>query len=192
MFALAACHHPRPGTLVPIPQPTGERESAGTTPQPVDTGSVTAKRAGSEGGLPPEMGVTLVRPPDDWFLSIRDAYFELDRHDLRADARQALTADAELLKQILKQIQSWDPAIQIIVEGHCDERGSAEYNLALGAMRADAAKDFLQSLGVPAATLGTISYGKERPQCTMQTEECWQKNRRAHLAPGNGKVNSKP
>jgi len=110
---------------------------------------------------------------------VLDAYFDLDRHELRADARQALSSDAELLEQIRSQ----DTAIQIIIEGHCDERGSAEYNLALGAMRADAAKQFLQSLGVPAELLRTISYGKERPQCTLQTEECWQKNRRAHLAP---------
>lgn len=108
---------------------------------------------------------------------MRDAYFDLDRHDLRADARQALVSDAELLKQVLSQY----PSIQVIIEGHCDERGSAEYNLALGAMRAGTAKEFLQSLGVPAAMLGTISYGKERPLCTLQTEECWQKNRRAHL-----------
>jgi len=72
----------------------------------------------------------------------------------------------------------------VIVEGHCDERGSAEYNLALGDRRATAAKDFLVQLGVPADRLKTISYGKERPQCTEENEQCWQRNRRAHLSPG--------
>jgi peptidoglycan-associated lipoprotein len=71
-----------------------------------------------------------------------------------------------------------------VVEGHCDERGSAEYNLGLGDRRATSAKEFLQQLGVPSDRLKTISYGKERPQCTEQNESCWQKNRRAHFAPG--------
>ncbi len=75
------------------------------------------------------------------------------------------------------------PSLAMTVEGHCDERGSAEYNLALGAMRADAARQFLAELGIPSSALKTISYGKERPQCTEATEQCWQKNRRAHLTP---------
>ena len=100
--------------------------------------------------------------------------------EIRADGRDALTHDAALLKQIFQQ----DPNFSVVVEGHCDERGSAEYNLALGDRRATAAKDFLVQLGVPADRLKTISYGKERPQCTEATEECWQKNRRAHLSPG--------
>lgn len=110
----------------------------------------------------------------------QDAYFDYDKSDIRADAREALTHDAALLKQIFQQ----DPNFTVVVEGHCDERGSAEYNLALGDRRATAAKDFLVQLGVPADKLKTISYGKERPQCTEATEDCWQKNRRAHLSPG--------
>ncbi|HTW65023.1 MAG TPA: peptidoglycan-associated lipoprotein Pal [Bryobacteraceae bacterium] len=110
----------------------------------------------------------------------QDAYFDYDKSDIRADARDALTHDAALLKQIFQQ----DPNFSVLVEGHCDERGSAEYNLALGDRRATAAKDFLVQAGVPADHLKTISYGKERPQCTEATEECWQKNRRAHLSPG--------
>jgi peptidoglycan-associated lipoprotein len=110
----------------------------------------------------------------------QDAFFDYDMSEIRADARDALTKDAALLKQIFQQ----DPNFSVIVEGHCDERGSAEYNLALGDRRATAAKDFLVQLGVPADHLKTISYGKERPQCTEANEECWQKNRRAHLSPG--------
>ncbi len=110
----------------------------------------------------------------------QDAYFDYDKSDIRPDAQQALTADADLLKRILARDQN----LTIIVEGHCDERGSAEYNLGLGDRRATAAKDFLVNLGVPADRLKTISYGKERPQCTEATEECYQKNRRAHLSVG--------
>ena len=110
----------------------------------------------------------------------QDAYFDYDKSDIRADAREALSHDAELLKQIFQQ----DPNFTVIIEGHCDERGSAEYNLALGDRRASAAKEFLVQLGAPADRLKTISYGKERPQCTEASEACWQKNRRAHLAAG--------
>ena len=110
----------------------------------------------------------------------QDAYFDYDKSDVRSDARDALTRDATLLKQIFAQ----DPQFTVVVEGHCDERGSAEYNLALGDRRASAARDFLVQLGVPADRLKTISYGKERPQCTEANESCWQRNRRAHLSPG--------
>jgi peptidoglycan-associated lipoprotein len=110
----------------------------------------------------------------------QDAYFDYDKSDIRSDARDALTHDATLLKQIFQQ----DPQFSVVIEGHCDERGSAEYNLALGDRRASAARDFLVQLGVPADRLKTISYGKERPQCTEENEACWQRNRRAHLSPG--------
>src|SRR5579871_1258477 len=110
----------------------------------------------------------------------QDAYFDYDKSDIRNDARDALTRDAGLLKQIFAQ----DPNFTVVVEGHCDERGSAEYNLALGDKRASAAKDFLVQLGVAGDRIKTISYGKERPQCTEANEDCWQKNRRAHLSAG--------
>jgi peptidoglycan-associated lipoprotein len=105
-------------------------------------------------------------------LELADAYFDLDQHALREDGRAVLRSDAALLKTI---------GTAMLIEGHCDERGSAEYNLALGAMRAEAGKEFLVELGIPAASLKTITYGKERPQCTTEDEPCWQKNRRAHL-----------
>jgi peptidoglycan-associated lipoprotein len=110
----------------------------------------------------------------------QDAFFDYDKSDIRPDARDALTKDAGLLKRIFAQ----DPSFTVVVEGHCDERGSAEYNLALGDRRASAAKDMLVQLGVPGDRIRTISYGKERPQCTEATEDCWQKNRRAHLSAG--------
>ena len=109
----------------------------------------------------------------------QDAYFDYDKSDIRDDARQALTRDADLLKRIFAS----DPSFNVVLEGHCDERGSAEYNLGLGDRRASSAKDFLVQLGVPADRIRTISYGKERPVCTEANEECYQRNRRAHLAP---------
>lgn len=111
---------------------------------------------------------------------VMDVYFDYDKSDVRADARDVLTKDADALKSILAAF----PNATIVVEGHCDERGSAEYNLGLGDRRATSAKDFLVQLGVPTDRLKTISYGKERPVCTDHTEDCWQKNRRAHFSPG--------
>jgi peptidoglycan-associated lipoprotein len=111
---------------------------------------------------------------------LQDAYFDYDHSDIRGDARDALNRDAAALKSILADF----PNTSIVLEGHCDERGSAEYNLGLGDRRASAAKDFLVQLGVPGDRIRTISYGKERPACTESTEDCWQKNRRAHFSPG--------
>lgn len=105
---------------------------------------------------------------------LKDAYFNLDQSDIRPDAQQTLTGDAEVLKS--------NSEVNVTIEGHCDERGSEEYNLGLGDRRATAAKNFLVNLGVPADHLMTISYGKDRPQCTESTEDCWQKNRRAHFS----------
>ncbi len=111
---------------------------------------------------------------------VQDAYFDYDKSDIRGDARDALTKNATSLKSILADF----PNATIVIEGHCDERGSAEYNLGLGDRRATAAKEFLVQLGVSADRLKTISYGKERPQCTDANESCYQRNRRAHFAPG--------
>jgi peptidoglycan-associated lipoprotein len=112
--------------------------------------------------------------------TVQDIYYDYDRSDIREDARSQLTRNADSLKGILSEF----PSAVISIEGHCDERGSAEYNLGLGDRRATAAKEFLVQLGVPADRLKTISYGKERPQCTEANEDCWQRNRRAHFSPG--------
>jgi len=90
---------------------------------------------------------------------------------------------------VLKDNAQWltaHPASHVQIEGHCDERGSEEYNMALGAKRAQAAKDYLVTLGVPASRLSTISYGKELPLCTEHDESCWSRNRRAHFVVGPG------
>ncbi len=111
---------------------------------------------------------------------LKDAQFDYDSNNIRADARAALSADAEVLKGIFADF----PNAVIIVEGHCDERGSAEYNLGLGDRRSTAARDFLAQLGVSNDRLKTVSYGKERPTCTEAAEACWQQNRRAHFSVG--------
>jgi peptidoglycan-associated lipoprotein len=109
---------------------------------------------------------------------LQDALFDYDSNNIRDDARAALTADASALQKIFTDF----PNASINLEGHCDERGSAEYNLGLGDRRAAAAREFLVQLGIPAAKIKTISYGKERPQCTEGNESCWQRNRRAHFS----------
>src|SRR5204863_5468372 len=98
--------------------------------------------------------------------------------DVRDDARTTLNHDASALKSTVRQY----PSDTVVIEGHCDERGSAEYNLGLGDRRATAAKEFLTTLAVSGDKLKTISYGKERQQCNEQSESCYQRNRRAHFA----------
>lgn len=107
-----------------------------------------------------------------------DAFFDYDSTSIRSDARDALTKDADLLKRIIAA----HPNFQVVLEGHCDERGSAEYNLGLGDNRAVTARDFIVQLGVPADHLQVVSYGKDKPQCTDPDEACYQKNRRVHLS----------
>ena len=104
---------------------------------------------------------------------LSDAFFDYDQSDLREDARSVLAGDAQWLKK--------HATVQVLIEGHCDERGTAAYNLALGDRRANAAKEYLISLVIDGSRLRTVSYGKERPFCTESNESCWQKNRRAHL-----------
>ena len=102
-----------------------------------------------------------------------DIHFEYDRADIRSEDQPILTKNAETLKKF--------DFLLITIEGHCDERGSVEYNLALGERRAKAAQEYLVSLGVPADRLKTVSLGKEVPLCQESTEECWARNRRAHF-----------
>jgi peptidoglycan-associated lipoprotein len=102
-----------------------------------------------------------------------EVFFDFDRSEIRDTDRATLTKNADALKRF--------DFLRVTVEGHCDERGTVEYNLALGERRARSAYDYLVSLGVPADRLKTVSYGKEVPVCQASTEECWQRNRRAHF-----------
>jgi len=102
-----------------------------------------------------------------------DVFFDLDKSELRADARGPLQKDADWMKK-------WTTT-QITIEGHCDARGSSEYNLALGTRRANAVRDYLVSLGVPTSRVTVVSKGKEQPFCNEDGESCWQQNRRGHF-----------
>ena len=115
---------------------------------------------------------------------VQDVYFDFDRSEIRPDARDTLSRNAPALKSILSDF----PTTTVILEGHCDERGSAEYNLALGDRRAAAVKTYLNGLGIGTQNLLVISYGKEKPQCAESSEACWQMNRRVHFAPGEDQV----
>ncbi len=106
-----------------------------------------------------------------------DVLFDYNQTEFREDARRALNTDADILKRIF----ALDQRVNYIVEGHADERGSAEYNLGLADRRAIVTRDALVQLGVPANRLRTISFGEESPACRESTEGCWQRNRRAHL-----------
>lgn len=128
---------------------------------------------------PPPPAKTTRSAADILASDVQDAYFDYDKNDIRDDARSALTKDADVLKQLFAD----NPGFSVLIEGHCDERGSAEYNLGLGDRRATSAKEFLVSLGVAADRLKTVSQGKEKPQCTEANEGCYQKNRRAHFTP---------
>jgi len=106
--------------------------------------------------------------------NIKDVFFDYDKYDIRPDQQAALQADAQFLSQ--------HPTMRFTIEGHCDERGSTEYNLALGDNRANAVKNALVQAGVSADRIRTISYGKEKPFCAESNEQCWQQNRRGHFA----------
>ena len=128
---------------------------------------------------PPPAPVAKAPSPTEMDLfnsNVKDVYFDYDSYDIKPDQQSALQADAAFLKQ--------NPGIGFTIEGHCDERGSTEYNLALGDNRANAVKNALVQSGVDASRIKTISYGKEKPFCTESNESCWQQNRRGHFVYG--------
>ncbi len=157
--------------------------STRVSPSESTTYTITAKGPGGTADASARVTVTVPPPPpppppaptiEELFARyVKDSFFDFDKSDLRPDAREALTADAEFLRA--------HPEVKILVQGHCDERGSSEYNLGLGQRRADASKDFLVSLGVAADRISTVTLGKESPFCTEHNEDCWQQNRRGHF-----------
>jgi len=119
-----------------------------------------------------------VAPPapsmEDLFSrNVKDLFFDFNKADIRANEAGTAQADAQFLSQ--------HPNVNVLVEGHCDDRGSEEYNLALGVSRAETLKEALAKDGVNTAQIKTISYGKEKPFCTTDDEQCWQRNRRDHI-----------
>ena len=166
------------------------QSSGSTSVSPTESTTYTLTATGPGGTATSTARVTVTAPPPPpppappavseetlFEQNIKDAFFDYNKSDIRPDAQQALTSDADFLKA--------HPRINLTVEGHCDERGSEEYNRGLGDRRAASAKNFLVNLGIAASRISTISYGKDRPFCTESNEECWQKNRRAHLVMGS-------
>ncbi|MBZ5587864.1 MAG: peptidoglycan-associated lipoprotein Pal [Acidobacteriia bacterium] len=171
-----ACAH-RKAVVAPEPQAGSESEKVAS--QPAEKGTTT---------ISPEPRISAAETPESAIRAgelpanveeinkagyLKDAFFDTDKADLRPDARDLLAADASWLKD--------HPTVKFLIEGHCDERNTEEYNLALGWRRANAVKAYLASLGVGADRISTISYGEEKPFATCHNESCWVQNRRAHF-----------
>jgi peptidoglycan-associated lipoprotein len=174
-------------TIVPEVGAVTAQGSTKVTPSDSTTYTITATGPGGSTSATASVTVNAPPPPpppppqptlDELFLKeVRDAYFDYDKADLRPDARAALSQTADFLKNY--------PQLKVTIEGHCDERGSTEYNLGLGDRRASAVKQFLVSSGISADRLSTVSYGKEKPFCMESNESCWQQNRRGHFVKAN-------
>jgi peptidoglycan-associated lipoprotein len=161
-------------------QPNGSQQ---VSPGDSTTYHLTAKGPGGTQEATARVTVNAPPPPpppapspteEELFArSVKDVFFDYDKYDVRADQQAALQGDIDFLKQ--------HPGVHFTVEGHCDERGSTEYNLALGDNRANAVRNALVQGGVAADHIRTISYGKEKPFCSESNEQCWQQNRRGHF-----------
>lgn len=157
--------------------------SSQVTPADSTTYRLTAKGAGGTQDATARVTVTQPPPPppaaptetdeEAFARNVKDIFFDYDKYDLRSTDQAVLQGNAEFLKS--------HPNMNITIEGHCDERGSTEYNLALGDNRANAVKNGLVQLGIPTGRIRTISYGKEKPFCTESNDQCWQQNRRGHF-----------
>jgi len=179
-------------TEVTIDNGIGAVSSSGTRqvyPTSNTTYRMTAKGAGGDAIAAVTVAVTTPPPPpppppaqkasleERMNREIQDVFFDYDKSEVREDSRATLQRNADAFKAILADF----PSAVVTVEGHCDERGSAEYNLGLGDRRAASAREFLIQVGVPGDRLKPISYGKEKPACTEASESCYQKNRRVHF-----------
>jgi len=148
----------------------GGSDSAQQTTQP---GMTTARPGDQQGGDSTASGG---RPAPAEFVTVRDlvdVYFEFDKYEVRQRDAEVLNANARWLRA--------NPNTMVLIEGHCDARGTDEYNLSLGDRRAKSVVAYLTAQGIAPTRLVTISYGKERPQCSENSEACWAKNRRAHF-----------
>jgi peptidoglycan-associated lipoprotein len=175
----AACHKAVPianNTVPPAPVPVATTPApapAATQPRPV----AQTRPAENNTARPAAMSAQERETLNQSLAHLSDALFDYDKATIRPDASTTLSSDVNVVKKILSNY----PNQKLIVEGDTDERGSAEYNLALGDKRAHAAESFLISQGIPQNQLTVVSYGKERPVCEDHDESCWQKNRRAHI-----------
>jgi len=180
LFSAAACSRKvaavsKPADITPVAavtpaQSPAPARTAATAPAP-------AKQVAAQPSKPATMPAADRKRLSDALARLEDALFDYDQSTIRSDASIALRDDVGVIRDILADY----PNQKLIVEGHADERGSAEYNLALGDRRAHAVQEFLSSQGIPGPQLAVVSYGKEKPVCTEESESCWQKNRRAHV-----------
>ena len=179
----------RPGTAASQPQTAGRVQSGSGRTSGTDGSSGTAA-GGSTGatgatasrdGQGAQRGGSAARPALGEFKAIAelaDIQFEFDKAEIRPTDVKVLQANAEWLRR--------NPESLLLIEGHCDERGTNEYNLALGERRAKAAMDYLVAQGIAVARITVVSYGEERPACSDHAEGCWTKNRRAHFLAKRG------
>jgi len=180
LVSTTACHKSapvaaaRPADTTPVSAPPATQPLQ-QRPQNTSTPPVSTPAARND--EPRQMPADVRRTLNERLAHLSDALFDYDKATIRPDARKALDDDVTVIRGILADY----PSQKLIIEGHCDERGSEEYNMALGDRRAAASKEFLSSMGIPQTQLTVISYGKGKPVCTEKTEECWQKNRRAHV-----------
>lgn len=179
MFTIAACHKAVPvasAPPAPVPAVAATPAPAPTTTPKAAAVNLTPSRpvqSPRSATMTPQERVTLT----ERLARLEDALFDYDKASIRSDASTVLKDDVGVIRDILANY----PSQKLVIEGNADERGSSEYNLALGDKRARAAEEFLTAMGIPDAQLTVISYGKDHPICTDQTEACWQKNRRAHI-----------
>jgi peptidoglycan-associated lipoprotein len=160
-------------TAAPAPAPAPAPRPAAPQPAPSTAAPSTAAPAPAPAPL---AGPAAPRPSPKEFAAVdalKDVHFEFDKYDIRPEDAKTLDANASWLKSNAENL--------VLIEGHCDERGTNEYNLALGERRAKATMNYLVSQGVQANRITIISYGEERPICNEKTESCWAKNRRAHF-----------
>ena len=180
VLGCAACSHPRPvAQTPPDPTPVAKVTPAPakvTAPQTV-ANNVQPSRVVAQPSKSTTMPDAVKKRLNEYLAKLEDALFDYDQSTIRSDASVALRDDVNVIREILADY----PNQKLIIEGHADERGSAEYNLGLGDRRAHAVQEFLSSMGIPGPQLAVVSYGKERPVCTQATEACWQQNRRAHV-----------
>jgi peptidoglycan-associated lipoprotein len=179
ILAAAGCtKKPVAKNTPPAPQPAAQNAQA--APQQAPTQRPAAQRqqqTAANNATPRYPDAKTQARIEELLARIEDAYFDYNQHALRPDAIQALQADSAELRDIIVQY----PTYKLTIEGHCDERGSEAYNLALGDARAKAAKDYLVQVGIGTNQLAVVSYGKDKPVCDEHDEACWQKNRRIHI-----------
>jgi peptidoglycan-associated lipoprotein len=178
LLCTAACHKTAPVASRP-PDTTPVATAAPAPPAPPKSSSAPAAPSRPVAQTPRSTTLTPAERAtlNERLARLEDALFDYDKASIRSDATAALRDDVGVIRDILANY----PSQKLLIEGHCDERGSEEYNMALGDKRAQAAEEFLTGMGIPKVQLTVISYGKERPVCTDQSEQCYQRNRRAHV-----------